>query len=118
MGRKTTAEEDYSPLSAADCDARTTASVLFSGGELASTIRTAAGSLRNSGVGSGCSVLIKLAHGCQSGTWLHTALIAAISGIARNSPGGPQTRSQNKHASSTVVAFSCIGRPITAGTIS
>ncbi len=61
--------------------------------------------------------LIRLAHGCQPGTCSQIDLIAAISGIARNSPGVPHTRSQNRHASMTVVAFRSMCRPMTSGTI-
>ena len=51
-------------------------------------------------------VLIRLAHGCQLGTFVQMALMAAISGIARNRPGSPHTKSQNKHANITVLGIS------------
>ena len=41
----------------------------------------------------------------------------ATRGMARNRPGISQTNPQNMHASKTVVAFNCIGRPMTTGTI-
>jgi hypothetical protein len=70
--------------------------------------RRAAGSSR---------VPMRLAQGCQSGTWVQIALSPAISGMARNRPAGPQTNSQNRQASITVVAFSSMLRPMTTGTM-
>src|SRR2546426_10553895 len=67
--------------------------------------------------GSAVRVLIKLAQGCQSGTFSQIALIPAINGIAKNKPGRPQSSSQNKHARITVVALSSMLRPMTTGTI-
>src|SRR5262249_11433240 len=67
--------------------------------------------------GGGSCALIRLAQGFQPGTWSQIALTAAISGIARNSPGMPQTSSQNRHASMTVVALRSRLRPRTDGTI-
>ena len=48
---------------------------------------------------------------------MQTALIAAISGIAKNNPDVPQTRSQKRQPISTVVAFKSIDWPITHGTM-
>ena len=53
----------------------------------------------------------------QAGRVQQTARMPAISGIARNRPGMPQTSSQNRHASITVVAFRSMLRPMTSGTI-
>src|SRR6185369_3664987 len=60
--------------------------------------------------------LIRLAHGSQPGTCSQIAFIAALSGIARNQPGTPQTNSQQMQASMTVVAFKSMCRPIKSGT--
>ena len=78
-------------------------------GELAAAPTIAAESLAR--------VLIRFAQGRQSGTFSQIALTPAMSGMAKNKPGRPHSRSQNKHAKMTVVAFSSMLRPIKTGTI-